>query len=458
MLEGLEEFTHFILRQADAVVAYFKAHQTVLGVRHHLAHFHGNAALFAELDGVIGVVDQHLPQAQRIAHQHGRQLRVDLEQQFQVLAGGARCHHRHQGLHHVVETEVDALDFQLARLDFRDVEDIVDDAQQVLAGKADLFQVIALARLQVRFQGEIGHADHAIHRRADFMAHIGQELPLRQARFFGHLLGLVELLGALRHALFQMFIEFAQSALAALVIRDVRQAGHYHAHLAVFIADGLGIYGEPRQAAVGLLYAHQHVAHGDTRRQSDVHGMAALVESGAVFADGLPQAVAGRARRQHALGGGIAFQDMAVAVLHHQAVGDGTKHGRHALARIRQGDRRLAPFRDVGNHRQRAARLAIVRLNTGARQQTPQAGQVLAEEAEVDLVRLAGEAAMAGQAALHQQLAVAVHEVKHGTVQHFLHRVAQHLRHLRVDESGFAIRIRHPDAFGRRLHDQAVAL
>ena len=245
LLEGLEEFTHFILRQADAVVAHFEAYQAVPGVRHHLAHFHGNAALFAELDGVIGVVDQHLPQAQRVAHQYGRQLRVDLEQQFQVLAGGARRHHRHQGLHHVVETEVDALDFQLARLDFRDVEDIVDDAQQMLAGEADFFQVIALARFQVCFEGQIRHADHAIHRCADFMAHVGQELALRQAGLFGHLLGLVQLLRALRHALFQMFIEFAQGALAALVIRDVRQAGHHHAHLAVLIADGLGIYGQP---------------------------------------------------------------------------------------------------------------------------------------------------------------------------------------------------------------------
>ena len=185
--------------------------------------------------------------------------------------------------------------------------------------------------------------------------------------------------------------------------------------------------------------------------------MAALVEGGTVFVDGLPQAIAGRTGRQHALGGGVAFQDVAVAVLHHQAIRHGAKHGGHALAGIGQGDRRLAPFRDVGNHRQRAARLAIVRLDAGARQQAPQAGQVLAEETEVDLVRLAGEAAVAGQAPLHQQLAVAVHEVEQGTAQHFLHRVAQHVRHLRIDEGGFAVRIRHPDAFGRRLHDQAVA-
>ena len=49
-------------------------------------------------------------------------------------------------------------------------------------------QIVALLRLQLRFERQLGHADDGVHRRANLVAHVGQELALRASRFFRFLL------------------------------------------------------------------------------------------------------------------------------------------------------------------------------------------------------------------------------------------------------------------------------
>ena len=68
---------------------------------------------------------------------------------------------------------------ELAGLDLREVEDVVDDGQQRLAGRLDHVQVFALLGGEVRVEGELGHADDAVQRGANLVAHVGQELALR---------------------------------------------------------------------------------------------------------------------------------------------------------------------------------------------------------------------------------------------------------------------------------------
>ena len=46
-------------------------------------------------------------------------------------------------------------------------------------------EILALIAIEVSFEGEIGHADNAVHRRANFMTHVGEKFALRQARGFG---------------------------------------------------------------------------------------------------------------------------------------------------------------------------------------------------------------------------------------------------------------------------------
>ncbi len=76
-------------------------------------------------------------------------------------------------------------------------------------------QVLALFGVQVGLEGQLRHAEDAVHGRADFVAHVGQEVALGAVGLFGrkfgfdqldlHLLALVDLLaefvGALIDAL-----------------------------------------------------------------------------------------------------------------------------------------------------------------------------------------------------------------------------------------------------------------
>jgi hypothetical protein len=52
----------------------------------------------------------------------------------------------------------------------------------------DRRQQLALLRRQLGFQRQIGHADDAVHRRADFVAHVRQEVALGAVGGFGSLL------------------------------------------------------------------------------------------------------------------------------------------------------------------------------------------------------------------------------------------------------------------------------
>jgi hypothetical protein len=78
---------------------------------------------------------------------------------------------------------------QLAGLDLGKVEDVVDDAEQVLGGAMDLLDVVALlgGGRDLGLQREVRHADDGVHRRADFVAHVGQEVALGAGRLLGQL-------------------------------------------------------------------------------------------------------------------------------------------------------------------------------------------------------------------------------------------------------------------------------
>src|SRR5688572_19873337 len=83
------------------------------------------------------------------------------------------------------EIQVDVLEFQLAGLDLRIIEQVIDDDEQGIGARADHARVLALAAVEVGIEQELGHADHAVHRRADFMAHIREELAPGPARRIG---------------------------------------------------------------------------------------------------------------------------------------------------------------------------------------------------------------------------------------------------------------------------------
>jgi len=80
-------------------------------------------------------------------------------------------------------------EFELTSFDLGEVEDVVDDRQQGLGAAMDGSREVLLLGGELGAEQEIGHAQHAVHGRADLVAHIGKELTLGAAGFLGGILG-----------------------------------------------------------------------------------------------------------------------------------------------------------------------------------------------------------------------------------------------------------------------------
>ncbi len=78
----------------------------------------------------------------------------------------------------LMQVEGFASQLQLASLDLGEVQDIVQQDQQRIAGLMDDVQVLALFVLEFGAQHQFRHSDNGVHRCADFMTHVRQKSAL----------------------------------------------------------------------------------------------------------------------------------------------------------------------------------------------------------------------------------------------------------------------------------------
>ena len=108
---------------------------------------------------------------------------------------GERLHQLFDG---VAQRKRNLLELQLARLDFREVQDVVHDGEQRLRPLSDGPDVFALFDGELRIERELRHADDRRHRRADLVAHVREEIGLGLRRRFRFRLGGAQLAHELR--------------------------------------------------------------------------------------------------------------------------------------------------------------------------------------------------------------------------------------------------------------------
>ena len=113
------------------------------------------------------------------------QLRRDLAAELEAAVVGAHRERPQRVDQGVAQVEVDGVQLELARLDLGEVEDVVDHRQQRVGRLLDHLQVLALLGVELGLQRQLGHADHAVHRRADLVAHVGEELALGAVGLLG---------------------------------------------------------------------------------------------------------------------------------------------------------------------------------------------------------------------------------------------------------------------------------
>ena len=115
-------------------------------------------------------------------------MRNDLHGQLQPLDLGRLRKHGRSILYGVGQAEVDILQLQMARFDFREVQDVVDHTQQVAPRGLHGFRPDALLGCQIAVDQQLVHAQHTVHGRAYFVAHGGQKFALGPTGRFGGVL------------------------------------------------------------------------------------------------------------------------------------------------------------------------------------------------------------------------------------------------------------------------------
>ncbi|MNV51487.1 hypothetical protein D3C71_1435390 [compost metagenome] len=68
------------------------------------------------------------------------------------------------------------LEFKLSGIEFRQVQDVVQQFHQYFAGVVGNRQLLALLGIQWTVQRQRDHSQQAVERCADFMAHVGEKI------------------------------------------------------------------------------------------------------------------------------------------------------------------------------------------------------------------------------------------------------------------------------------------
>jgi hypothetical protein len=209
--EFFEEFAEFFGGNPDAGVPHRapQAQLPRLG-RRFVRHPDQDFPLFGELQRVPYQVRENLAQTSGVPLQAGRHPGFEVEIQIQALFLRAGRDRFGEVLEKLLDRERDVLQFQLPGLDFRKIQDIVDQGQQGFPAGAQHFREAALFRGEIGLQEQARHPDHPVQRGTDLVAHVRQKLAFGLAGAIGHF-GV--LLGA--------FHRFGQPRLLAFAAADV---------------------------------------------------------------------------------------------------------------------------------------------------------------------------------------------------------------------------------------------
>ena len=184
LFEGVKHRSQLGGGDADSGVSHLPADPSAKGARAE-----NNRPARGELHRVAQQVQQDLPQSQRVANNRRRDIRRQVTQQLQFFLRRAQGHGAKCAGRDLRDPARDLVETQLPGFNFREIENVVDDPEQRFRRPLSSRQVLPLLHRKVRFQRQLRHAQHAIHRRANLVTHVGQEFALQAGGVFGPLLG-----------------------------------------------------------------------------------------------------------------------------------------------------------------------------------------------------------------------------------------------------------------------------
>ena len=153
--EGLEEAGRLLSGHADPGVAHGELQLDLVAGTLEQTDREPDLATLGELDRVVDEVGEDLSETERVTAQVLGDRARDVGQELQPLVVGLLGGERDDRADDLVDLEVRGLEVELARLDLREVEDVVDDAEERRAGVVDLADVVALLGVERSLQREI---------------------------------------------------------------------------------------------------------------------------------------------------------------------------------------------------------------------------------------------------------------------------------------------------------------
>src|ERR1700722_2990858 len=187
LAERRERQSHFILVHANAGVAHTDhglASTIDRGRDDHLP------ARLVELHRVRHQVQQYRLERAFVDH-NARQAVVERDAHDNPLARSLWLHQRHALANDAVGVDGDESEFELARFDLAEIEQIVGKTHHVAAGPVDVLDVVLVTlvadRAETLLQHHFGKAQNGVQGRPDLMADLGQKIRLRGAGGLGGL-------------------------------------------------------------------------------------------------------------------------------------------------------------------------------------------------------------------------------------------------------------------------------
>ena len=276
---------------------------------------------------------------------------LDVVGELEPLLVAQRGERLHDVAHHLAQAERDALELQPVGLDAREVEDVVEQPQQRLRRGAGDADELTLLGAELGLDHQVQHADDTVHRRADLMAHAGQEVALAEARRLRRLL---------REP--QLPLAGAQLGIDPLALGDVAQhhdpaeqravrvpqrpAGDAHGHP----------FGDPGVAQELLDVGRLLAARRQRERQLvGGEGRNGVGEEDAVGRRPVLRAARRGADADDALGGAVEDQELPVPVADHQPLSHAVEHRFEERGLPAQRVLRLTQALDLGAPAQHGA-------------------------------------------------------------------------------------------------------
>ena len=150
---------------------------------------HDDLSRLGKFDRIANNIEQNLAQTPRITEHPVRHIVGNITNQLKPFFAGAQTQGFESIHHRFRQVEADPLNLQFASLNLGEVENVINDGQQRFGRCFDDADEFPLLVIQLSIQRQIGHADNAVHWRANLVAHIGQEETLCCTGLIGKLAG-----------------------------------------------------------------------------------------------------------------------------------------------------------------------------------------------------------------------------------------------------------------------------